>query len=113
MYKNHQIPVVLEMGTSISIHQTGLPNIANIYYLELLSKNRSNAFQVILSGDVGVVLGQTLQVAVLRHNSFISSSLVASNDGTSLTYLHAGPGLLKLKVFKTLKPAHVDDSNEL
>jgi hypothetical protein len=62
MYKNHRIAIVLEMGTSISIHQTGLtklPNIANIYYLELLLKNRSHAFQVILSGDVGVVLGQT------------------------------------------------------
>ena len=98
MYKNHRFAIVLEMGTSISIHQTGLtklPNIANIYYLELLSKNRSHAYQVILSVDVRVVLGQTLQVAVLHHNSFLSSSLVASNDGTLLTYLHAGPGLLK------------------
>ncbi len=95
MYKNHLIPMVLEMGTSITIHQTGLPNIANIYYLELLSKNRSHAFQVILSGDVRVVLGQTLQVAVLHHNSFLSSTPLASNDDTSLTYLHAGPGLLK------------------
>ena len=72
-----------------------LPNIANIYYLELLSKNRCHPIQIIPPGHVGVVLGETLQVALLRHNSFLSSSLVASNDDTLLTYLHAGPGLLK------------------
>jgi hypothetical protein len=81
------------LGPGITVQET--TKYSDIYYLELLSKNRSHAIQVILPGDVRVVHGQTLQVALLRHNGFLSASLVASNDDTLLTYLHAGPGLLK------------------